>query len=404
MKTSFSSLRTLASLLSVNFLLASTVAMMPPSAQAAPRAGVTAKAGGNCNAILSQIQSAMKALKKAKKSKSPGKANVIKKLSKKLRGLKQQLALCQAMTAPLPGFVEIELVPVGDPGNPDDPSDGDDISVGVQNYGGVPHEFQIGKFEVSVEQYASFLNAVAKTDTYGLYNANMASDAQISGIQRTGDPGSYRYTVIGSGKKPVSYVSWLDAARFCNWLHNLRPDGAQDDTTTETGAYDLDGANVELMYTRQPGATFWIPTADEWYKAAYYQPSGMGGPVDHYWLYPTRSDTAPGNLIGATANQANYYYADVYSVTQNASFAIGQNYLTDGGSYTGSASYYGTFDQGGNLREWNEDETLGTNRLYRGGAFDDTTGKVSSGGLSSLLPEAERYDTGFRVATTAAVP
>jgi len=394
MNTSNLSVRSIVWLLCVSLLLAAGGAVMTTPAVGA----------GSCDAIAKQIKGATKALTRAKRSKSPNKGKLIKSLGKKLRGLKKQLAECQALNGPLPPFVEIEFVAVGNAANPDDTVDADEITLGVQTFGGVAHEYQIGKYEVSVEQYASFLNAVAKTDTYGLYNTDMAADAQISGIQRSGSPGSYRYTVIGSGEKPVSYVNWLDAARFCNWLHNQRPDGAQDDSTTETGAYDLDGTNVELLYNRLPGATYWIPTADEWYKAAYHHPNGSGGPVDHYWLYATRSDSVPGNQIGATANQANYY-AGVYSVTQNASIVPGQNYLTAGGSYTGSASFYGTFDQGGNVREWAEDVVYSTNRMYWGGAFDDNAGRISSSGaMSGLLPEAERYDTGFRVATLPAVP
>ena len=42
--------------------------------------------------------------------------------------------------------------------------------------------------------------------------------------------------------------------------------------------------------------------------------------------------------------------------------------LTSVGSYPGSASPYGTFDQGGNVFEWNE-AIAGTNRVARGGNF-----------------------------------
>ena len=83
-------------------------------------------------------------------------------------------------------------------------------------------------------------------------------------------------------------MSFWDACRFCNWLHNGQGDG-----DTEDGAYTLkgyrgtDGRKVK----RNPGAKWFIPNEDEWYKAAYYDPQKPGGPG--YWDYPTRSDTKP---------------------------------------------------------------------------------------------------------------
>ena len=73
---------------------------------------------------------------------------------------------------------------------------------------------------MSLSQYATFLNAVAATDTYSLYNANMATFLNTAGISRTGGSGSYSYALVGSGSRPVSYVSWFDAARFANWMQN----------------------------------------------------------------------------------------------------------------------------------------------------------------------------------------
>jgi formylglycine-generating enzyme required for sulfatase activity len=75
------------------------------------------------------------------------------------------------------------------------------------------------------------------------------------------------------GDKPVNYVSWYDAARFTNWLHNGQGAGS-----TETGAYTLSG-NTGII-TKNVGATVWLPSEDEWCKAAYYQPSGAGGDAD----------------------------------------------------------------------------------------------------------------------------
>ena len=201
-------------------------------------------------------------------------------------------------------LVTIETVPVGNAGNAADST----------GYGSVAHNFNIGTYEVTIGQYTDFLNSVAATDTYSLYNASMATDLNVAGISRSGPSGLYTYAVINnsgdSGNRPITFVSWFDAARFANWMNN----GATVGASTETGAYTLNGATTGII-TKNAGATWWIPSEDEWYKAAYYK---GGGTNAGYWLYPTESDSAPGNTIGGAANQANYNNG-VYSVTKSAS-------------------------------------------------------------------------------------
>jgi formylglycine-generating enzyme len=319
---------------------------------------------------------------------------LVKKLRKQIESLKAQLATALRPEPVSPPF--IDLVTVGNPGNTMDPEDGDSFGAGMQNFGAVPYEFKIGKCEVTLTQYAAFLNAVAVTDTYGLYNANLATDENIAGIERSGTSGSYTYRVIGSGNRPVTYVNWFDAARFCNWLHNGRPTGAQDTATTEMGAYSLNGSTSGgFTITRNPGAKVWVPSEDEWYKAAYHSPGGTG---DDYFLYPTGSDTRPGNAIGALANQANSRTPNnFYSITQSADFSSTQNYLTDGGSYSGSGAYYGTFDQGGNVFEWN-DAVISDNRGARGGSWGDSGDDMRASTRLRATPNLETDWLGFRIA------
>ncbi len=149
--------------------------------------------------------------------------------------------------------VTIDWVTVGDPDNAAD----------TTTYGAVADAFQIMKFEFQNSQYTDFLNSVAATDTYSLYNANMGSDAR-GGITQSGSSGSYTYAVkTNMGDKPVNYVSWFDAARVSNWLMN-----GQGSSSTETGAYTLGGATSGNAVPVNSGATFYIPTEDQWYKAA----------------------------------------------------------------------------------------------------------------------------------------
>lgn len=198
------------------------------------------------------------------------------------------------------------------------------------------------------------------------------------GITRTGSAGSYSYSAIaGLEYMPVNYVSIFDALRFANWLNNGK--GAGD---TESGAYTLLGGTATpsngSSVTRNPGATIALASENEWYKAAYYNASTAS-----YFDYPTGTDTQTGcSTSTATVNRAN------------CSNAVGD--LTKRGSYPLSASPYGTFDQGGNVFEWNE-SIFGTFSGIRGGGFlDDPTVLGAANGFVTDST-TEDFDLGFRV-------
>jgi formylglycine-generating enzyme required for sulfatase activity len=216
-------------------------------------------------------------------------------------------------------------------------------------------------------------------------------------IVRTGSPGSYSYSVAGDWpERPVNYVSWGDAARFCNWLHNGQPARAQDPSTTEDGSYCLNGAMTDaelLAVVREPDATWVIPSEDEWYKAAYHYNDGVTG---DYWDYPTESDTVPTSEAAPgtdmTNGSANYYAGD---------YPIGGPYWrAEVAAYDAkpSDSPYGTFDQGGNLNEWNETIVEGSYRVVRGGSFGDNDRALHAARRYSGVQAIGIYQTGFRVA------
>jgi formylglycine-generating enzyme len=271
----------------------------------------------------------------------------------------------------------------------------------LTGYGSVDREYRIGKYEVTIGQYTQFLNAVdpSGTNPYSLYNNSMGTDGNIRGILfSSGSASGQKYSPIGSPNRPITYVSWFDAARFANWMQNGQGTGS-----TETGAYTLNGATSGDAPARNEGAQFYIPTENEWYKAAYFSPvlnSGSGG----YYTYATQSNTAPGNTIGSGLNQANYNNG-VYSVTQSAIFSLSQNYLTDVGAFTNSASSYGTFDQAGNVWEWNDlTGTAGPSRGLRGGYWGDNAVPLSSSFGGTYDPLLEGIVIGIRLASPVAVP
>lgn len=154
------------------------------------------------------------------------------------------------------------------------------------SYGAVNYTYQIGKFQVTNDEYCAFLNSQAKLDTKALYNSLMGSDAERGGIVRGGTPGSYYYvSKMHHGNKPVNYVNWIDCARYCNWLHN----GATDASDTENGAYTI---NPLGAVSRNAGAKYWIPLENEWYKAAFYDALS-----NSYYLYSTQNNTTPTSSI-----------------------------------------------------------------------------------------------------------
>ena len=187
--------------------------------------------------------------------------------------------------------VSFELVTVGDPGNEADST----------GYGAVAYTFQISKYETTVDQYVAFLNANAKTDTYSLFDGRMSGS-----ISRLGSDGNYVYAAQAfMGTKPITYVNWYKAARFANWMNNDQVAGS-----TETGAYTLNGQQPASGVTRNQGAVVWLPSEDEWYKAAYFNRDAGA-----YWAYPTQSNDTPAKVsadvagvgsAGQIGNYANY--------------------------------------------------------------------------------------------------
>jgi len=299
--------------------------------------------------------------------------------------------------------ITYQQVTVGNAGNANDTGGG--------LIGAVAYDYQIGKYDVTIGQYTAFLNAVARTDTNSLYDSNMGTDLNSASISQTGGSGSYAYSVLGSANRPITYVSWWDSARFANWMANGQPTGLQTSTTTENGAYNVNGAtsgNAVAKNATNPNTsaapTFSIPTENEWYKAAYYSPSYGGPGVGGYYAYATQSNTIQGNVGGSAANQANYYNG-VYSVTQLGSYSSSQNYLTDVGAFTNSGSFYGTFDQSGNVYQWNDlDGAPGSSRGLRGGFWNDDAFDVSSSGSYSFGPSLGGNGHGFRLASPVSGP
>ena len=307
--------------------------------------------------------------------------------------------------------INIQMAPVLDTGNSPDP---------VTLFGNVNHAYTIATLDITIGQYVTFLNAVAKNDAHGLYNEKMSSDLLVAGIARSGRPGHYQYSAIGpSGSfqissatpndRPITYVSWFDAARFANWMSNGQPSGSQSRRTTEDGAYNLTSLSAKkgLAITKNginpntnSAPSYFIPSENEWYKAAYFNPTlnnGTGG----YNLYATQSNTAPGNIPGIGINDANYAYRGAFSITQLLSIDFNQNYLTDVGSFINTRGPYGAYDQNGSVWEWNDmDGSTTPVRIIRGGGWTSFYTYLQSSYRLGNIAQSSNNNLGFRLTSS----
>jgi formylglycine-generating enzyme required for sulfatase activity len=263
-----------------------------------------------------------------------------------------------------------------------DAGNASDQDYGEGHFGAVDYTYRISSYEVANDQYVEFLNNVAfSSDPHGLFQSEMD-------ITRSGTTGSFTYSANpGFGLNPVNHVSFRDALRFVNWLHN-----GQGNASTDDGVYTIGNGVSE---TRSPLARYFIPSENEWYKAAYYDPrlATEGGPPndDHYWLFPTQSDSAP--TVEAPPGGPN---------SANGDYVIGDT--TNVGAYLNATSFYGTFDQGGNLVEWNEALVESSARGLRGGSWFDPAAHMAAAHRRVGNPAGASPDWGFRIAGTMATP
>ncbi len=258
----------------------------------------------------------------------------------------------------------IEFVPIGNPGNVAD-------TTGKPNpAGSVAYAYRMGKFEISRDM-------ITKANNEGGLGITMNSMGFVTGGPRD--------------EMPATGVSWFEAAQFVNWLNDQK--GASP-------AYKFNGSTFELWQSGDTGyntanpfrnsqAFYFLPSADEWYKAAYYDPT-----AGVYYDYPTGSDTAPTAVpSGTMANTAVY----------GQPFEQGPADIT----LAGGLSPYGTMGQGGNVWEWEETEfdlvndSSSSARGLRGGNWIFGSESLRSSLRSSSNPRDEGNSFGFRVASTA---
>jgi formylglycine-generating enzyme required for sulfatase activity len=318
------------------------------------------------------------------------------------RGVFQFVLPCAAVACVLaaPTFAEpIQWVTVGNPGNAAD----------TTGYGAVATSYRIMKYEFTNQQYTDFLNAVDPqgTNPDAIYSGDMGSNDR-GGITNTGSTDGSRYAVKSDmGNKPVNFVTWFDAARVSNWYQEggvTYLTSASGSAAINGGAYTLNGATTGDAPAVNPDARFYVPTEDQWYKAAYFK----GGDVNAgYWQYATQvTGTAPtavnatpvgtGTSGGVspvtTGNFANYNSGADWNHQDGNATTVGTN---------GGASHYGAFDMGGNVFEWNDlTGAAGAFRGLRGGYWSNDASYLSSSYRSTWAPSSVSHvGGGFRLAS-----
>jgi formylglycine-generating enzyme len=243
---------------------------------------------------------------------------------------------------------------------------------------GVNNDYRMGAYETTNDQWTKF-------------------EASL-GVPVTGSPSSaYAADSLFPGASvPTDFVSWYEAAQFVNWLNT---------STNHQAAYKFTGTQGTSDYTfvawsttdagydagnpyRNTAAEYFLPTENEWVKAAYWNGTALQ-------TYATR----PGDTLfrGNGTNGGWNYYNRVTGADPpaDAPWNVG----------SGSQELNGTYDMMGNLSEWLEgpwndgDYDAASRRAVRSGRWDFDSSILASSSRGNGPPEYAAYPVGFRVAS-----
>jgi len=248
-------------------------------------------------------------------------------------------------------------------------------------YGSMDNNYRIGTYEVSRGMIDAYNN---------INGSGMDTFASMYDMTSYGGNGANR---------PATGVSWNEAARFVNWLNTSQGYSAAYKTFGVPANFHImlwnssdTGYDASNPY-RNSNAHYFLPSENEWYKAAYYDPNSSS-----YDDYATGSDTAPSAVAGGTIAGSAVY---------GQPFGNGPADVNQ----AGGLSSFGTMGQGGNVRELIESAHSGghlvnEDRAIRGGYWASNSSKLQSSERNDIAAdwETETRHIGFRVASVATVP
>ncbi len=318
----------------------------------------------------------------------------------------------------------IDFVTIGAVGNA--PYAGFDPNNRVTGRGGVAYEYRIGRMEVTSAQWVEFFSAAYDRPPAD-WLPHLTPPTFWGGVPTTPTvPGGRRWTTTPqSAMLPTGNISWRMAAMYCNWLHN---DKRPDREAFLNGAYDVSTFSLTPLgrftdqLTRSPGARYFVPTLDEWIKAAHYDPAkpNSDGTVGGWWDYSNSSDTPyvygpPGvrvgvNSLGELVPDPNGALPTANAVWRSTNFPGLSPFSVPLGAYPGVTTPWGLIDAAGGTSEWLEEAFFvfgePIDRYLEGSNWNDGTVSAdrvwSPGGGGA--PWYDLYDVGFRVASTVPAP
>jgi len=321
-------------------------------------------------------------------------------------------AAAQASGAQISYSQGIEFVTIGALGNGS--YQAADTRQRVHNRGTVNEEFRIGRMEVTTAQWAEFFNAAFDRPTTDRIPHLIPPDFWGARSTTPTVTGGLRWRVpAGSENIPVGDISWRMAAIYCNWLHN---DKRTDRAAFLDGAYDVSTFRFVLPFTftdqatRHPGARFFIPSWDQWLKAAHFDPNRNGPGQGGWWNTSITSDETPaygppGTDFAGPLAQANAGWNE-FSRPGFDPFAVPL------GAYPTVQSPWGLLDTAGGSGEWTEGIiTTNTRERYRisDGSFraqDSFSSALADGIIDQAgeFPHVATFEYGLRIAAAAVPP
>ena len=286
------------------------------------------------------------------------------------------------------GAASLQFVTVGNPGN----------AANSDGCGSVPYTYQMGKYDVTLGQYCQFLNAVATTsDPYGLYYSYMGTDMPTWPSPKA----AVRATTVTRSRaatpRPQTVRFSMSRGR-CSPLLQLaakqptdrgRRSGHDGDggVHAQWQCHQLDGGDAEHRGHLRHSV------GERMVQGGLLRPKQAGR--CRLLDLPDEEQHDTGEHVAGRGNSAN-------CMTQVGTFTFSRsdptNYLTPVGAFALSPGPYGTYDQGGNVQQWNETNFGGSSRGFRGGSWTDFAGNLSASSFGYGSPTNEQDNFGFRVA------